>query len=272
MEATHPGAADIAALKEIVPAGTSIYLSAVPTQPHRQIVDAAVAVRRAGLAPVPHLAVRHYGDAGALRDFLARAAGAADVRTVLVIAGDRDRPLGPFASALDLIESGLLQQNGIAEIGIAGYPDGHPRIAAGVLDRALSVKVAAAARTGLRVHVVSQFCFDASRIVRWLADLRTAHPGLPVKAGMAGPTSIGTLLRYAQRCGGRASFGALTRHAKAMGHLLAPAAPDAIIGPLATACAGGVLGPVTPHFFSFGGVERTAQWAAAAGSRHDLVL
>jgi methylenetetrahydrofolate reductase (NADPH) len=89
---------------------------------------------------------------------------------------------------------------------------------------------------------------------------------------MAGPTSIGTLLRYAQRCGVRASFGVLSRHTKAMGHLLAPAAPDAIIGALAAACAGGALGPVTPHFFSFGGVVRTAQWAAAAGSRRDLAL
>jgi methylenetetrahydrofolate reductase (NADH) len=194
------------------------------------------------------------------------------VRTVLVIAGDRDRPLGPFASALDVIDSGMLQQRGIAEIGVAGYPDGHPRIASDMLDHALDAKVAAAARAGLRVHVVSQFCFDASCIVRWLANLRAAYPGLPVKIGMAGPTSIGTLLRYAQRCGVRASFGALSRHAKAMGHLLAPAAPDAIIGALAAACAGSALGPVTPHFFSFGGVERTAQWAAAAGSRRDLVL
>ena len=43
---------------------------------------------------------------------------------------DRDAPAGPFRSALEVIETGLLPSRGITEVGIAGYPEGHPRITA----------------------------------------------------------------------------------------------------------------------------------------------
>ena len=65
-----------------------------------------------------------------------------------------------------MIDCGALQRHGISEIGIAGYPDGHPRIAQQELDRALADKIEAAAPTGLAVHIVTQFCFDAAPILR----------------------------------------------------------------------------------------------------------
>ena len=58
------------------------------------------------------------------------------MRRLLVIAGDRAEPAGPFHGALEAIDSGLISRSGISEIGISGYPDGHPRIADHELDRA----------------------------------------------------------------------------------------------------------------------------------------
>ena len=55
----------------------------------------------------------------------------AHVRRIVMIAGDRDEPAGEFRSAIQVIETGLLPGRGIEEIGIAGYPDGHPRITTG---------------------------------------------------------------------------------------------------------------------------------------------
>ena len=155
------------------------------------------------------------------------------MRQVLVIAGDRDPPAGSFRSALDVIDGGLLQRHGIREVGIAGYPEGHPRIPGHELDRALADKIAAAEATGLRLHIVTQFCFDAAAIIGWIRRLRDFGFDAPVRIGLAGPTSLPTLMRYASRCGVAASVQGLARHAGMMRHLFAMSAPDAIVRALA---------------------------------------
>jgi len=261
LEATRPSAEEVAALAAIAPKGTRIYVSAVPTKPPHETLDAALALHRAGFEPVPHLAVRNFASAPALDDFLARINAEAGVTRVLVIAGDRDHPAGPFRNALEVIDGGALQRHGITEIGIAGYPDGHPRIAQQDIDRALAHKVNAAEATGLAVHIVTQFCFDAPAIVKWIARLRDFGIEHPVRVGLAGPTSLATLLRYARRCGVRASAQGLARQAGLLRQLFALSTPDALLRELAQAQ--GELGEIAPHFFSFGGLAATARWAAA---------
>jgi methylenetetrahydrofolate reductase (NADPH) len=266
LEATRPTADDVAALAAVAPAGTHVYLSAVLTRPQEDVVAQAVRVRAAGLEPVPHLAVRNFRSADALRSFLDRLTGEAGVRRLLVIAGDRAEPAGPFHGALEAIDSGLITRGSIAEIGISGYPDGHPRIADHELDRLLAAKLEAASATGVKVHIVTQFCLDAAPILAWLARLRDLGIDLPVRVGLAGPTNLATLLRYARRCGVRASAQGLARNAGLMKGLLGASAPDRIVRALAAANAGGRLGEVTPHLFSFGGIGATARWAAAAAA------
>jgi methylenetetrahydrofolate reductase (NADPH) len=266
LEATRPTADDVAALKAAAPAGTYVYLSAVLTRPQEEVVEQAARVRAAGLEPVPHLAVRNFANADALRRFLDRLTGEAGVRRLLVIAGDRAEPAGPFHGALEAIDSGLITRSGITEIGISGYPDGHPRIADHELDRLLAAKLEAASATGLTVHVATQFCLDAAPVLVWIARLRDLGVDHPVRVGLAGPTNLATLLRYARRCGVRASAQGLARNAGLMRGLLGSSAPDRIVRALAQANADGRLGEVTPHLFSFGGIGATARWAAAAAA------
>jgi methylenetetrahydrofolate reductase (NADPH) len=268
LEATKLGAADVAALEAAVPESTSIYLTSVPGRPVLSVVDSAKRLRAAGFEPVPHLAVRSIASAGMLDDLLASLAALAGVRRILVIAGDRDRPAGPFASAIEVIESGLLQRYGVSEVGIAGYPEGHPRISPLVLEQTLAAKVEAAEHTGLAVHIVTQFGFDAVAVTDWIVRLRNQGIEYPVRVGMAGPTSLATLIRYAQRCGVRASMQGLTRHAGLLKQLVSTSAPDGIIRPLAEAGTSGRLGHVAPHFYSFGGAAATGRWAAAIKAGH----
>jgi methylenetetrahydrofolate reductase (NADPH) len=263
LEATRPSAADITALAAAVPPGTRIYLSAVPTWPPNDAIERAIRLAAAGLEPVPHVAVRVFETARGLDQFLARLSAEAGVRRVLLIAGDRDQPAGEFHNALELIDGGVLQRRGIAAIGIAGYPEGHPRISAQELDLALTRKVAAAAATGIKVHVVTQFCFDPAAIVRWIVRLRGFGLELPVRIGVAGPTNVAALLRYAARFGVRASAQGLTRQAGLVKHLFAISAPDALLRTLAEARTRGDLGEVVPHFYSFGGLAQTSRWAQA---------
>src|SRR5215831_16175587 len=154
------------------PAGTSVYVSAVPRRPVHEAVDAAARLRRAGFEPVPHLAVRGFATARDLDDLLARLRGEAAVARVLVIAGDHDEPAGDFRSAIEVIDGGALQRHGITGIAIAAYPDGHPRISQQDLDRSLADKIQSAETTGMAVHIVTQFCFDAQAILQWIARLR----------------------------------------------------------------------------------------------------
>src|SRR5262245_1195056 len=262
LEAIRPTGAEIDALAGVLPRGTRVYLSAVPTRPQHEVIEPARHLHAAGFEPVPHIAVRHAPTADALDDLIARLSGESGVRRLLVIAGDRDRPAGPFGSTIELIESGLLQRHGITEIGVAGYPDGHPRISADALDRALAAKINAAEQTGLDLHIVTQFCFDAEPILRWLARLRDLGIEHPVRIGLAGPTTLTTLLRYARRCGVSASAQGLTRQAGLLKHLVGTTAPDGIIRTLAEAPSGRI-GEVAVHFFSFGGLGATARWAQA---------
>lgn len=264
VEATRPTADELSELKSAAPEIGRIYLSSVPTGKLSDLVAYAIAVRNVGFEPIPHLAVRSIESDSKLDEFIALLAHEAGVNRLLVIAGDTDRPRGPYSSAIDVIESGLLQRHGITEIGVAGYPDGHPRISAETLDRALAAKIEAARQTGLGVHIVTQFGFSAERIATWIVRLRDLGVDNQVRIGMAGPTNLATLLRYAKRCGVAASAQGLTRQGGLLKHLVGTSAPDVIVRALAETS--DRLGNVAAHFFSFGGIGKTGRWAAAAAA------
>jgi methylenetetrahydrofolate reductase (NADPH) len=261
LEATRPNAAEIAALADIVPPGTPVYFSAVPTITRQEVVTAAASLRKAGLEPVIHVAARRLANAVDLQDLLSGLRAEADVRRLLVIGGDVDAP-GAFADALAVIQKGRLRDAGIEEIGIGAYPEGHLRIPAGRLESALDEKIAAATAQGLRVHIVSQFSFSPERIVGWLRRVRAGGIGQPIKIGMAGPTSVPALLRYARRCGVTASLRGLVSGVASslVGHV----GPDRIIQTLSAAAD---LGDVAPHYFSFGGALETARYACEVADR-----
>jgi methylenetetrahydrofolate reductase (NADPH) len=263
LEATRPSASEIAALAEIVPRDTPVYFSAVPTITPHELVAAAAALRKAGLEPVIHIAARRVRAADDLQDLLARLRGEADIRRLLVVGGDVDTP-GPFADALAVIQKGNLRAAGIEEIGIGAYPEGHPRIAPARLEAALDAKIAQAKAQGLGVHIVSQFSFSPDRILAWVGQLRACGITLPVKIGMAGPTSVPGLIRYARRCGVNASLRGLMSGAGAS--LIGHVGPERILSALSQA---GGLGDVAPHYFSFGGTVETARFACeASAGRH----
>ncbi len=263
LEATRPSRTDIEELSKAAPPGTEIYLSALPKRSFVEAVDHATAIRAAGYEPVPHLAARSVESRAMLEEFLAQVTEQASVRRALVIAGDQDKAPGPFSDARDLIESGLLQKYDVRDIGISGYPEGHPRIRLETLDRALAAKVESAEHSGLRVQIVTQFGFDPQAIVGWVTRLRDHGFEQPVRIGMAGPTDLTTLLRFAARCGVRASAGSAARQAGLLKRLFAVSTPDAIVRAVSEA---GGLGTVHAHFFSFGGIGPCARWASAVAA------
>jgi methylenetetrahydrofolate reductase (NADPH) len=261
LEATRPNAGEIAALVDLLPGGTPVYFSAVPTIEPPELIAAAALLRKSGLEPVVHIAARRIRVAADLQNLLASLRGEADVRRLLVIGGDVDTA-GPFPDALAVIQKGRLREAGIEEIGIGAYPEGHNRIAPGRLAVALDEKIATATAHGLGVHIVSQFSFSPEHILAWLKQLRACGITKPVKVGMAGPTSVSGLMRYAKRCGVNASLRGLMSGAAA--GLLGHVGPDRIIETLSLA---GDLGDAAPHYFSFGGAVETARYACSTSRR-----
>jgi len=256
VEATRPSADEVAQLREILAPGTSVYVTAVPTGAGEETVKAAIALRNAGLEPVVHAAARRLKSAEALRDMLKRLTGEAGVRRLLVIGGDTDAA-GPYVDALALIQKGDLRARGIEEIGIGAYPEGHPRISSERLEASMDEKIASATAQGLRVHIVSQFAFSGEHIIDWFKRLRSSGIKHPVGIGLAGPTSVPALIRYAKRCGVAASLRGLMSGA-ATG-LVGNVGPDRIIDILRTSQH--ELGDAHLHYFSFGGVVPTARYA-----------
>jgi len=254
-------------------AGTDIFVGIVPGENHHQVLETAAAVRRAGFNPVPHIAARNLLSFTQLNDYLARAAGEAGVTKALVIAGDAERPCGPFPSSVDLLATGLFQKHGIRSVGVAGYPEGNPKIARHALDQALKRKLEIAAQGGLEPWIATQFCFETGPIIRWLTALRERRVDVPVRIGLAGPASVATLLKFALRCGIGNSLHTLKARPNSVTRLLGETEPDQLVRELAAAVAQmPALSPVGLHFYAFGGVPKTAQWIErmlAASSAED---
>ena len=264
IEVTRPKLADLQAIRDNAGRPVRVYVSAIPTRPSADLVEQSAMARQAGLEPIPHIAVRNYTSRDELDAIVGRLAAEASVKHVLIISGDRGDSAGPFTASLDVIESGMLQKHGITQVSVAGHPDGHPVVSDDVMQRALLAKIEAAEGSGLTADIVTQFSFDARAISRWITKVRDLGIESPVRIGMAGPTNLTTLLKFAQRCGVKASIGGMTKNIGLVKNLFGVSAPDTIVRAIADENAGGSLGQVSAHFFSFGGVAATSKWAAHA--------
>ena len=265
IETTMPKPADIEALRTHLPSGKRVYLSALPDTPPGQLAEQIRQIANAGFEPVPHLVVRNFTSRDQMMGFLRTLHLEARVRRVLVVAGDRGVPAGPFSSALQFIDSGILQEIGISQIGIAGYPEGHPNISHEDLSDALQAKVVAARCQQLEVEVVTQFSFDAKAIMSWLFNLRHHFPELPVRIGLAGPATRKTLFKFALRCGVKATAKGLGRGLSLVGNMKDKTTPARIVQTMADGWSSENGHEVSLHFFSFGGTASTAKWAQSLG-------
>lgn len=251
-------ARDIAAL---LPAGTPVYVNHLPRHKLLDTLPTLVAVRNAGLEPVPHIAARRIKDRAELQTFLTRAVGDAGVRKALILGGDEPEATGAYADGASLIREGLLASSGLREIGLPGYPEGHPRIPSAALEAAFAEKMSLAGAQGLGTYIVTQFSFAPARIIEYCAGMSRSAPGVPIYVGLAGPTNPVALLRFAQRCGVSASLRALRTQGMDAVRLVTHTDPEEQLSALAHYCAVHAdCNVVGVHLFTFGGVNASAAW------------
>src|SRR5271165_5443850 len=191
----------------------TVTVTASPVKGLDATIDLTERLVARGYRVVPHLAARSVAGQAHLDGIVVRlkAAGCDDV---FVPGGDAAHPAGPFDSALPLLERLAEMGSPFRRIGITGYPESHPKIHDDVTIQAMWDKRRYAS------YIVSNVCFDAARLGRWIQRIRARGVTLPLYVGLAGPAERSRLLRMAAVAG--ASESAL--------HHQAPRLDPAVLG------------------------------------------
>jgi methylenetetrahydrofolate reductase (NADPH) len=208
-----------------------------------------------GFQVVPHVAARLVVDGAHLEKIL-RWFDEHGVREIYVIGGDAKEPVGPYASALQMLRAMSQLEHGVEEVGIGGYPEGHPLIDDEELDRALLDKQPFA------TYLVTQLCFDADTILGWISGIRHKGIRLPVYVGLPGKVDRTKLLRVSLKVGVGDSIRFLRKQTGLVGMLLKPGgySPDELVERLAPYAGDEHYDIVGLHLYTFNQVESTAQW------------
>jgi methylenetetrahydrofolate reductase (NADPH) len=243
-----------------VPTDTTLTVTCSPKFGLDRTLDYAELAVRTGHRVVPHLAARQVTDEAELRAFIGRL-DALGISDLYVIGGDAATPAGDYTSAAELIEALGSIDHGVERIGVACYPEGHPKIADDVLLDALR-------RKQLHAHyMVSQLCFDVDTLVSWLRRMRTAGIELPLRLGMAAPMNIRKLTELSLKIGVGSSVRYLTKQHGIVGNLLRGSSyqPEELLYRIGAQLASDELRIEGLHLFSFNQIAATVDWQRRVG-------
>jgi methylenetetrahydrofolate reductase (NADPH) len=260
LEITAKDTAALSDSRSAIPVGTQVAITFLPGETWEARVAAAVAVRQLGFIPVPHIAARLVGSEQELDRFLHTLSDEATIDRVFVIAGDVPAAQGPYTDALAVINSGLLVRHGVKQVGISGYPDGHPSISDASLWQALHDKRNALHRDGQELEIVTQFGFDADPFVTWIQKVRSEGIDDPIRIGIPGPAGVKSLLRFAARCGVGTSAKVLSKYGLSLTKLIGSVGPDRLLADLRRELAKAHHGSVRLHLYPFGGIDRAVSY------------
>jgi len=248
--------------RDTIPTGTKINVTFLGNEDLEMRVAAAKAVRDLGFVPVPHISARRLRSRAQLEEFLGRLQEVGATDHVFVVGGDPATPDGPYASAFDVIYTGLLLDYGVREVSIAGYPEGHPDIDDEELWRHLENKSAVLAEQGLDAVILSQFAFDTDPVLAWIDEVRARGIASEIRVGTPGPAGVKRLLGFARRFGIGANAMIVKKYGFSLTNLMGTAGPDAFVSDLSALLAADArTGAVKLHFYTFGGLLATSAWA-----------
>ena len=270
-------AAKIDDFREILPAGTRVYVAHIEGTPFEDMLETVKRLGAAGFPVMPHVPARIIKDAATLETWLKRYAEEAGASQALVLAGGPKTPLGAFESSMQLLETGLFDRFGFTRLHVAGHPEGNSDIDADgstrLVDEAALWKQRFSERTDAEMAMATQFAFDAAPVLDWADRLAAAGVDLPIHVGVAGPTKLQTLIKFSIACGVGASLSVLKKRALDLSKLVLPMEPTDVLEALAAGRAAGrgrLIEAV--HVFPLGGIKASAAYATnlvEAGKRSE---
>jgi len=237
-----------------LPEGATVTVTASPQKGQLATVDLALELQQMGFEVIPHISARLTQDRRELREVLDRLDAAA-IRRAFVVGGDADPP-GEFFDAISLLTAMEAMGHTLTEIGIPGYPEGHPSIDDDLIERALEDKAPFAS------YITSQMCFDSDAITHWIKRLRDGGHGQGINLGIPGVAELHKLISISLRIGVGASAKFLSKNRSLAGQLVRPGGygPDQLIVSLAKDIADPAANVQGFHVYTFNRVDATEEW------------
>lgn len=258
-------AAKIDSFAELLPAGTRVYVAHIEGTPIDEMVATVKRLTDEGFAAMPHVPARIIDSAATLETWLKRYREEAGAEQALVLAGGVASVAGAFTSAIDLLKTGLFDRLGYKRLHVAGHPEGNkdidPRGGTKIVDEALMWKQGFSRQTDAEMAIATQFAFESGPIIAWAERLAEMGIALPIHLGVAGPTKLQTLIKFAVACGVGPSLSVLQKRAMDLSKLLVPFAPTEMLTEIAAYKAShpdSLLAAV--HIFPLGGIKASAEW------------
>lgn len=237
-----------------LPSGAKVTVTCSPSRGLESTLLFVEELAEMGFRAVPHISARLVSDETHLEEVLRRLEDSG-TREVFVIGGDVKEPAGKFSGTFDLLSAMSKLGHGFVEVGVAGYPEGHPVISDRILRQALLDKRRYA------TYIVTQMCFDPDAILNWISGIRRQGVALPVYVGLPGVVGWRNLLRISLKIGVGDSARFLTKNVSRTKKLFTPAySPDDLIGELAPCLDDRDYNIRGFHLYTFNQVESLEKW------------
>ncbi len=251
--------------RRILPKKTIVYVAHLEDTPIEEMFFTCKRLISEGMAPMPHIPARIIHNTGELEDWV-KEYSSLGVNQSLLLAGNGKNPKGELFNSVQMLETGIFEKHAFKKIQIAGHPEGNIDIDKhGTLEKtinALKAKQKFALKTKLKIGITTQFCFDLRPVIEWLKVLEREQIDLPISLGLAGPTRLQTLIKYAIMCGVGPSISVLKKRAKDLTKLLLPFEPTEMVDTLNSHKKNKLFRNVhSLHFFPLGGIEASAAFA-----------
>lgn len=263
VETTPSSAREIGDFGRWLERDTQVYITFLPGSSIEHTLDCAAQLKKQGMRPVPHIALRSIESEAQLHRVFSRL-NYLEIHDILLIAGAVRQPKGPYYCVQKLLQDGLLEEYEFNGVAFAGHPEGSPDIDEDDLRYAEAFKRRYANQYPRDYWMVSQFCFAADPVITWQKQMLKRNTHFPLRVGVAGLATIGTLLKHAKACGIGPSMTYLLKNSRGLRHLMSVSTPDELITGLAAFCAAdpehGIDGL---HFYPLGGFVRTIEWVQA---------
>jgi len=182
------------------------------------------------------------------------------IKEVFLIAGDAEKPLGPYTDGVELLRDFLDSNSGVERVGFGSYPDGHAFISREALSTALHDKQKLLNEAGVQGLASTQMCFDVVQIRQWLKSERDNGFSVPIQLGVPGVVDRARLMSLGVRVGVGASMRYLSKNKASIMKMLSPGGydPTELVAGLAKDAES--LNIVGLHSFTFNSVADTAAW------------
>lgn len=206
---------------------------------------------------VPHIVARMIRSEEHLDEILKRLEGF-NIKDIFLPGGDIKTPVGPFTSSLEVLKILAKKDHGLREIGITGYPEGHPLINHDILNEALEAK------NEYANYIVTQMCFNHETILHWLRDIRKRGITIPAYIGVPGAVERKKLLEVSLKLGIGESLSFLKKNMGLVKSFFGPSdlstITDELLKGLLPTCTQESLNIKGFHIYTFNQMENTFEW------------